>query len=30
VTLGGYAYQPAFNHDIDGGSNGTEIKVFRP
>jgi len=30
VTLGGYAYQPAFNHDPDGGSNGTVIKVFRP
>jgi hypothetical protein len=29
VTLAGYTYSPANNHDIDGDSNGTSITVNR-
>ncbi|HEV8263629.1 MAG TPA: CARDB domain-containing protein [Gemmatimonadales bacterium] len=30
VTLDGRTYDRAFNHDVDGGSNGTTIRVNRP
>jgi len=30
VTFGGRVYDRAFNHDPDGNSNGTTIKVLRP
>ncbi len=30
VTRVGYQYQKPNNHDVDGGSNGTSIKVNRP
>jgi len=30
VTLSGSTYVPGANHDVDGSSNGTSIKVNRP
>ena len=30
VTKGGFAYNPADNHDPDGDSNGTAITVNKP
>jgi len=30
LTMAGYVYQQANNHDADGSSNGTTIKVNRP
>jgi hypothetical protein len=30
LTLSGYTYKPAANHDPDGSSNGTNIVVAKP
>jgi hypothetical protein len=30
VTIAGRTYDRTFNHDVDGGSNGTTIRVSRP
>ncbi len=30
LTLSGYTYDPSANHDPDGDSNGTAIKIARP
>jgi hypothetical protein len=30
VTKSGYSYNPAANHDVDGGTNGTSITVAKP
>jgi hypothetical protein len=30
LTKAGSTYEPASNHDVDGGSNGTTITVLRP
>ena len=30
VTMDGRTYDRTFNHDPDGDSNGTTIKVFKP
>jgi hypothetical protein len=30
VTLAGYLYLPALNHDPDGNSNGTTIVISPP
>jgi CARDB protein len=30
VTIAGRTYDRTFNHDVDGGSNGTTIRVNRP
>ena len=30
VTKNGSTYQPSQNHDVDGSSNGTTVRVFKP